>query len=208
MNKKINIMAAIKDGIAIALVNFFSVLAAIVLYLLTFWIPYLNVGTTVAISSLPALMAKGGAINPLFIFESKYRKNMGEFFILTAHLMGGVSLGFMFTIIPGLVLSIAWSYASVLFVDKDLAALESLHESNRITYGNKWRIFWTNCLIGLIICIASGIVVVAFCITDIEWLNIVGLVLIVLIVLFSLPATFGVKASVYKQLIAEDAAAA
>ena len=67
--KKIDIMATIKDGIAIALVNFLSLILTTVLYILTIWIPYLNVGTTIAMCSLPAEMAKGGAINPLFIFK-------------------------------------------------------------------------------------------------------------------------------------------
>ena len=90
MDKKLNIIATIKDGIAIGLVNFLSLILVTVLYLLTIWIPYLNVGTTIAMSSLPAEMAKGKAINPLFIFEAKYRKNMGEFFLLMALMSGAI----------------------------------------------------------------------------------------------------------------------
>ena len=141
MDKKINIMATIKDGLAIALVNFVSLILVTVLYLVTIWIPYLNVGTTIAMCSLPAEMAKGNMVNPLFIFDGKYRKNMGEFFILMALMSGAISVGFLFMGIPGLVISVAWSFASVLFVDKDMSALDSLRESNRLTYGNKWRIF-------------------------------------------------------------------
>ena len=52
MNKKLNIMATIKDGLSIALINFLSLILVTVLYLITIWIPYLNVGTTIAMSSL------------------------------------------------------------------------------------------------------------------------------------------------------------
>ena len=134
--KKLNIIATIKDGVAIALVNYLSLVLTAVLYLLTIWIPYLNVGTTIAMCSLPAEMAKGNILNPLFIFESKYRRNMGEFFILMALMYGALFVGILFGIIPGLVIAVAWTFAAVLFVDKDMNAMEALHESNRITYGN------------------------------------------------------------------------
>lgn len=84
MTKKLNMLATIQDGLRIALVNFLSLIAATILYILTIWIPYLNVGTTIAMSSLPAELSKGKVINPLFIFEGKYRRDMGEFFILIA----------------------------------------------------------------------------------------------------------------------------
>ena len=141
MNKKIDIMATLKDGIAIAGLNFLSLILVTLLYVITIWIPYLNVGTTIAMASLPAELAKGNMINPLFIFEGKYRKNMGEFFILMALMSGAIGVGFMFMGIPGIVIAIAWNFAAVLFVDKDMPALDALRESNRITYGNKWRIF-------------------------------------------------------------------
>ena len=46
-------------------------------------------------------------------------------------------------------LSIAWSFAAVLFVDKNRNALEALRESNELTYGNKWRIFGAEFLVVL-----------------------------------------------------------
>ena len=200
MNKKINIMATLKDGVAIAGLNFLSLILVTLLYLVTIWIPYLNVGTTIAMSSLPAELAKGNMINPLFIFESKYRRNMGEFFILMALMTGAISVGFMFMGIPGLVISIAWNYAVVLFVDKDMSALDSLRESNRITYGNKWRIFGAEFLIafalGIVVAIIGGI----FGIGNIGWLEAIGTIINVILVIFIVPAIFGVDASIYRQL--------
>ena len=181
MDKKLQICATIKDGFALGLVNFLSLIAATLLYVLTIWIPYLNVGTTIAMCSLPAEMAKGKVIDPLFIFDGKYRRNMGEFFILMTLMSGAICVGFAFGIIPGFVIAIAWNFAVVLFVDKDKDALESLRESNRLTYGNKWRIFWAEFLagfaLGLIICIISGL----FSIGEIRALEIIAAIIDIII---------------------------
>ena len=200
MTKKLNMLATIQDGLRIALVNFLSLIAATILYILTIWIPYLNVGTTIAMSSLPAELAKGKVINPLFIFEGKYRRNMGEYFIRIALMTIGTYVGFTFLIIPGLVISIAWSLATPLFVYKDKGALEALRESNTLTYGNKWRIFGAEFLLGLVI---NLIVILVFVFThmgDVQALEVIGNIIVGLIILFTIPALYGVEASIYKQL--------
>ncbi|MBQ7530522.1 MAG: hypothetical protein IJT12_02295 [Paludibacteraceae bacterium] len=198
--KKLDVMATIKDGFAIALVNYVSLILTAVLYVLTVWIPYLNVGTTIAMASLPAEMAKGNVVNPLFIFDGKYRKNMGEFFILMALMGGAILIGFFFGIIPGLVLSIAWSFAAVLFVDKDMNALEALRESNRLTYGNKWRIFGATILVGIALGIITGIISALFNIGHVSWLMTIGTIINMIIDLCAAPAMLGIEASIYKQL--------
>ena len=200
MNKKLNIMATIKDGLAIALVNFVSLILVTVLYVITIWIPYLNVGTTIAMCSLPAEMAKGNMVNPLFIFEGKYRNSMGEYLILMALMSGAISVGFLFMFIPGIVIGVAWSFATVLFVDKDMPALDSLRESNKLTYGNKWRIFGAEALMGLALGILVAIVAGLFGIGDVNWLKAIGTIINVVIIIFMVPAIYGVEASIYKQL--------
>lgn len=200
MEKKLDIMATIKDGLAIALVNYLSLVITMALYLVTIWIPYLNVGTTIAMCSLPAEMAKGNVINPLFIFDGKYRSNMGEFFILYALMMGAIFVGLLFGIIPGFVISIAWAFAAVLFVDKDMNALEALHESNRLTYGHKWRIFGAQFLLVFCLQIVVAIVQALFGIGDINWLQAIGTIITVILIVFVAPAIYGVDASIYKQL--------
>ena len=200
MNKKLNIIATIKDGVAIALVNYLSLVATAVLYVLTIWIPYLNVGTTIAMCSLPAEMAKGNVLNPLFIFNAKYRKNMGEFFILMALMYGAIFVGIFFGIIPGIVISIAWSFATVLFVDKEMSALDALRESNRLTYGNKWRIFGAEFLVVFCLQIVAGIISAIFGIGEVGWLETIGTLINIVIMIFAIPAIYGVEASIYKQL--------
>ena len=198
--KKLNIIATIKDGIGLGLLNFLSLVLTAILYFVTIWIPYLNVGTTIAMCSLPAEIAKGSVINPLFIFDGKYRKNMGEFFILMALMGGAIFVGFFFGIIPGLVLSIAWSFAAVLFVDKNLSALEALRESNNMTYGNKWRIFGAEFLVVLAMEIVMAIVSAIFGIGDVGFLKAIGAIVNVAIALCIVPVIYGVEASIYKQL--------
>lgn len=210
MIKKLNIMATLKDGVAIALVNYLSLVATAALYVLTIWIPYLNVGTTIAMSSLPAEMAKGNIVNPLFIFKGEYRKNMGEFFILYSLMVGAIGAGFLFMVIPGIVLSIAWTFAVVLFVDKGMNALEALRESNNITYGNKFRIFCTQFVLCVCLCVAIAIINAIFGIGNVGWLETIGTLINLVIIIFAIPAIYGVNASIYKQLttgniIGEDA---
>lgn len=200
MNKKLKVIATIKDGISIALLNYLSLVAASVLYVLTLWIPYLNVGTTIAMCSLPAEMAKGNVVNPLFIFKAEYRRNMGEFFILMSLMYGAIGVGFLFMGVPGMVLSVAWSFAAVLFVDKGLNALEALRESNRITYGNKWRIFGAEFLVALALMIVTTIISLLFGIGHISWLSTIGTVINLIVAIFAVPAIYGVEASIYKQL--------
>lgn len=198
--KKLNIIATITDGIAHGMVNFLSLLLTTILYILTIWIPYLNVGTTIAVSSLPAELAKGKVINPLFIFEGKYRRNMGEFFILFALMSGGISAGLMFGFIPGLVIAIAWNFAVVLFVDKDMSALDALRESNRITYGNKWRMFGTEFLLGLAFGVVASIIAGLTSIGHVSWLEAIGVIIVVALAICIVPVMLGVEASIYKQL--------
>ena len=206
MDKKLPIFTTLKEGIEIGMVNCLSVIAAAILYLLTIWVPYINVGTTLAMTALPAELAKGNVISPLSIFDSRYRKNMGEFLILLALMGGALTAGAMFGVIPAIVIGIAWNFAVILFVDKDMSALDSLRESNRITYGNKWRIFWITCLLIILYFVVAGLIACIF-ILDNTALTIVACVLIAIVSLLVVPAAYGVDAAMYKFLLDEPAAA-
>lgn len=200
MAKKLEIIPTIKEGVSIALVNYLSVICVVVLYVLTIWIPYLNVGTTIAVSALPAEMAKGSVINPLFIFDGKYRRNMGEFFILTALMVGAILVGFLFGIIPGIVIGYAWYIAVILFVDKDMSAMDALHESNKLTYGNKARIFWIEMLLAAILAVVVAVIGFLFGFSENELLIGVGAFVNALLSIFFVPAMVGVQAAIYKAL--------
>ena len=80
--RKITVAGVISEGIGLGIKNAISMLGATILWLLTIWIPYLNVGTTIAMTTIPIELSKGRVISPLFIFDGKYRKFMGEYFTL------------------------------------------------------------------------------------------------------------------------------
>ena len=207
MAKKLEIIPTIQEGITLALVNYLSIVAAVALYVVTLWIPYLNVGTSIAMASLPAEMAKGSVINPLFIFKAEYRRNMGEFFILMSLMIGAIWVGFLFGIIPGIVISYAWFIAVILFVDKDMSALEALRESNKLTYGNKMRIFGIEILLIVVLCVALGIISGIFSIGHIGWLQSIGSFINFVLIIFFVPAKIGVEAIIYKHLTTPEAPA-
>jgi len=132
---------------------------ASLLWLLTIWIPYINVGTTIGMIGLIIAMGRGEKINPSGIFNAKYRSNIGEFFLLIAFMIIGISSAFMFLVIPGIVLQFAWILAPYLLIDKNLTPLDSIKQSNELTNGYKWTIFFG--LLIYFIAISIGFAIVA-----------------------------------------------
>lgn len=151
------VSSILKGGIEIGLKNFISLVGALILYVLTIWIPYLNVGTTIAMVSIPAALSRGQMISPTEIFDAKYRKNMGNFFLLMSFMIGGIIMGYLFFVIPGIVLSYSWCLALLLLVDKGMNPMQALSESNERTYGHKWTIFLSYLVLALGYFIVNGI---------------------------------------------------
>jgi len=195
MDKKITIMTVLPEGITIGLKNLVSLLGAVVLYVLTIWIPYLNVGTTIAMATIPIELAKGKIINPLFIFDAKYRKYMGDFFILMGLKSMAVSVAFMFMFIPGMILSLSWSLAVYILLDKNVSPLKALDMSNKATNGYKWTIFGVSFVIMLIVGILGGIF---------GLIPVVGTVLTIILAICVTPITLGCNTVIYKKLILEE----
>ena len=106
--KKLDFAETLKDAFAIGIKNFFSLLGCVVLWLLTIWIPYVNVGTTIAISTLPAALSKGTILSPLEIFNKKYFKFMGEYFLVTGLRFLIILPASIFLFIPAIVLSLSY----------------------------------------------------------------------------------------------------
>jgi len=156
--KKLSISAVYVDSFTIALKNCLSLVGAIVLWLLTIWLPYINVGTTIGILALPLELSRGHIISPTAIFKAEYRKRMGEVFIYFALLYLAVFAGMLFLFIPGIVISFAFSMGIYILLDHRVNPLEALTQSNELTYGNKWRMFFCSLLVGLTIGAVSGII--------------------------------------------------
>ena len=111
--KKLDFSETLKDSIAIGVKNAPSVVVAVALWLVTIWIPYINIGTTIAISLLPVELAKGSVINPLGIFDSKYRRYMGEYLITAGLMVIPIYIAFVFMIVPGIVLPCHGRFRSI-----------------------------------------------------------------------------------------------
>ena len=205
--KKLDVLKTLKDGVSLALGNYINILLAVVLYAVTIWIPYLNVGTTIAIMSLPAELAKGNKLNPTFIFDAKYRKNMGEFFILSVLMVGAILIGMCFMLAPAFVIAIAWCFAILLFVDQNKSALEAIRESNRLTYGNKWNIFFVLLIFSIVINVITGVIAGVFgliaYLAEAEWIMIISQLITSLLSLAFIPFTLCANAVMYKELVLE-----
>src|SRR5204862_297050 len=115
----------IENGLSTGLKNVTALLGAVALWVVTLWIPYLNVGTTIGLLGLVAAMSKGERISPTEIFKPHYRERMGEFFLVVAFLFVGVLVGTMFVGIPGLVIALSWSQAALLVIDQGLNPAEA-----------------------------------------------------------------------------------
>ena len=150
MEKKITVFGVIGEGFSIGMKNSLSLLGAVILYALTIWIPYLNVGTTIAMCSIPVELSKGKVISPFFIFDARYRKYMGEFFLLLGFVSIAVVPLILFGFFPAIVISLAWSLAVFLLLDKGVSPGEALIQSNKLTYGYKWTLFFISLVLGLI----------------------------------------------------------
>ncbi|MBN2436473.1 MAG: hypothetical protein JXK07_14525 [Spirochaetes bacterium] len=135
----------------------------VLLYFITFLVPYLNVGTTIGLwFGIPAKMARDEEISFTEIFDAKYRKNMGEIFLTMGLVYMGVLAGFIFMIIPGYVIMIAWMLALILVADKEYTPLDAIKKSNNITYGKKWTIFFGMIVLQVVVWIVVGILVTIF----------------------------------------------
>lgn len=153
----LNFTETLHDAFSIGRKNAPSLVGALLLWLITIWIPYLNVGTTIAIFLLPTELAKGNVINPLGIFDSKYRRYMGEY-LLTVMLRRMVIFGFLFIPFVPIVLSYAWSLSTYFLFEKGKNPIAAIKASNDATYGSKWTMFGISLLFSLFcLCVVGGI---------------------------------------------------
>lgn len=161
---KITAIGVISEGVGIGIKNAASLLLASILWIVTIWIPFLNVGTTIAMKTIPIELSKGKVISPLFIFDEKYRKYMGEFFTLTGMKWLSIIPAMTFMIIPGLIISIGWSLAIYILLDKGMAPGAAMIRSNKVTYGYKSTIF------GVSFLLVVGLFILVYIATKIHWI--------------------------------------
>jgi uncharacterized membrane protein len=194
MEKKLNPIEILTNGFGIGLKNVASLLGAVILYVLTCWIPYINIGTTIAMATLPLEMAKGNVFSPTAIFDKKYFAFIGEYFLISGLMFSAILFGFMFFVIPGIVITIAWSMAVMLMIDKKINPVEALTASNKATTGHKWTIFLSQLALGVAMMILFWIF---------GKLGTIGTILSVVAIILIAPVALGMQAYIYKTLCKE-----
>ena len=142
---------------SLGVANVFGILISLVFWLLTIWIPYVNVGTTIALATLPRRLAEGDSIGPGFLFETRYRKYMGDYFLLTWLMGPPVLAASCFLLIPGIVLSLSWILAVPLVVGDNISATGAMSRSNELMAGSKWPTFWAQFFVGMAFGFVFGI---------------------------------------------------
>ncbi len=192
MEKKLDFGEIVSNAFSIGFKNIASIIGCVVLWILTIWIPYVNVGTTIALVTLPAALSKGKVISPVQIFDKSYYKYMGEFFLATG--LRGLIVGAatLFLIVPGIVMRIAYSLTALLVVDKGKGAADALRLSNNATYGNKWMIFlWV---------LFYGVVLLVIPMAILRW---IWNPLAIIYLIFISAVGFGGMAHIYGQLTSD-----
>jgi len=189
MENKLNFQNAIVDGFKLGIANALNLLLTVVLYVFTFWIPYLNVGTTIGLYKIIVALSKGEEIKPLSIFSKQNYKGLGDFFLLLGLETAGLGAAGVFFFAPAIVLGIAWRYAMYFFVDKGLSPLKSLSTSYNTTCGEKWMIFFIYLAACLAICIVAGLFA---SIPKVGWL------FALIVVLAAIAFLLGLEAVMYK----------
>jgi hypothetical protein len=204
IEKKLSVLPTIKDGIAISLRNLGPILVNVLLWVLTIWIPYLNVGTTIGLMvGIVSKASKGESIDMTDIFDPKYRKYMGEFFLSSGLVGMGSCAGLVFGIIPGIVISLAWSLTLLLVIDKGKNPTEAITISNNCTYGYKWH------MVGIYLLTSLGFILVSLILMGIGAATgsrgFIGFLsfITVLVWIFAMFVFIGIQASIYRQLTAE-----
>ena len=195
--KKLDFAETFKDAITIGVKNAPSVIAAVALFLVTIWIPYINIGTFIAITLLPTQLAKGEVINPLGIFDSKYRRYMGEFLITMGLMVIPTYIAFIFMFIPGIVLSLAWSLAYYFLIETGKNPIEALRASNDATYGSKWTMFAVALVFGIA---ASIVMLIFFSICGMINVGFITFVVMFALVVIVMSIGMAISASYWKQL--------
>ena len=198
--QKLQVIPTIKDGIIYGLKNIPSLLGMVILYVLTVWIPYLNVGTTIGVQKAVIKIGRGEVFNPLDIFKAENRKNLGDYFLLMGLMSIGIAGATAFMFIPGIVVSIAWGFAMYFFLDKGLSPTKCLKVSWKATEGEKWTIFWVIVLACLLFSIVGGIL---FGLAGIKYIGWLFAILGVAVYLVMFAALIAIEGVMYKHFSAK-----
>ncbi len=194
-------MATLKDAYSIAVKNALPIVLSVLLWALTLWIPYINIGTTIALWTLPIALSRNQPISPTFIFDKRYRQFFGEFFLTGGMMLGGILAGLLLCGFPAIVIFVSWCLAPLLVLDKGCNASEALTLSNKYTYGNKLLIF----ILFLALDVSLGLLLLIVAAILEALASVMATVVTVLLAFILIPATgAGLIAAIYKRLVYQN----
>ncbi len=196
MKEKLTVGMIFNEGIAIALKNVASIFGAVILWALTIWIPYINVGTTIALATLPMELAKGNVMSPTAIFDPKYRRYMGEFFVTIGLMAPALMIASFFLFVPAIIISLAWALAIYLVLDKEMNPAAAITQSNKLTQGYKWTMF-----LGKLALMAAPYVVILI---GLKIGGLVGGIISFIAMIFIMPVSLAADAVIYKNLVLDN----
>lgn len=206
--KLLDISQTVKGAFQIGFKNAFTVLGTALLWVITVWIPYLNIGTTIAfLNVLPQRLAKGEPFSPEEIFQAKYREKMTDFFIVVGLLFMILNVAIILVFFPAVVMYYALLLSVILVVNHGVQPLKALNISYDATYGSKWAIFLSYLIIGIILWVASLIIglIVAGLTALSTWLGIFfGFIFYLAFIVISIAIAVGIFTQIYKTLILEN----
>ncbi len=189
MEQKLNFQKTLVDGCNLGIKNIGNLLLMAFLFMITFWIPYLNVGTTIGFYKNIIALSKGEEVEPTSIFKKENFKNLGDFFLLFGLQSAGIGAAAMFFFFPAIVVSLAWQFAMYFFLDKGTSPLKSLSLSYDVTLGEKWTLFFIYLACGVIIGLVTGLLAA---------IPKVGPILAFLAIIACVAIIIGVDATLYK----------
>lgn len=137
----ITLKEALVEPFVMTCKNIGWLLLTVLLYAVTSWIPYINIGTTIAMMNLPSALARGQKFSPLYLFEAKYRKYMGEYLTMFGNYILVALASIPFMGIPFLITIYGWSFAPLLLIDKEVNTSEAFTLSTKMTYGYKLKMW-------------------------------------------------------------------
>ena len=187
--KKLEVIPTLTEAFRLGIRNVIPLILTVLLYALTCWIPYLNVGTTVGLYRIIIDLSKGKTVDPLSIFKKENFKNMGGFFLMLGFLTVGITASMIFLFIPAFIMGIAWGYAIYIFLEKKVSPLKALMLSDKATYGEKWTIFFISLLFGIVAGVLCGIF---------SAIPKVGIVFVILIVICLCAVAVALEAVLYR----------
>jgi len=122
---------------------------------------------------------------------------MGDFLITTGLMIIPVFIASLFMIVPGIVLSIAWSLAYFFLFEKKKNPMQAISASNEATYGSKWTMFFVLLAFVVAAYVVAGIFAWICAAIDVGFITFVVMLALVAVIM---SISLAINSSFWRQL--------